>query len=157
VLHTGYKDRLRRGLSYPVGLQELDTVLCEIPQAADLHVSFTATPLRTRDTQFNVVVTHDMPHPILAARFERAEKRPSISNSPFADEYLRGRWSITIYPVASARRAQARRLLIAALPDVRDWFCRTRPESWYYGRKVCEVHFDPIAGAVQVNDVVEAT
>jgi hypothetical protein len=112
MLHTRYKDRLRQGLSYPLGLQDLDKALSDIPEAADLYVSFVASPLPANATRF--------------------------------------------YPVASVRRAQARKALIETLPLVCEWFSRTRPESWYHGRKVCEVWFEPAEGTIKVNDIVEA-
>jgi len=152
MLQTRYKGRLPQGLSYPLGLQDLDKVLGDIPHAADLHVRFSNDPLGMR---FRSSLRQDLPHRVLAARFEKWDKRPSLGNSTFTDGYVRGQWSITVYPVASVRRAQARHLLIDALPFIREWFSRTRPESWYYGEKLCEVRFDPLEGTIAVTDIVE--
>ena len=155
MLRTRYKSRLGKGLSYPLGLQDLGKALGDISQAADLHVSFYDHPPEEHDMHFRALVKRDLPHQVLAARFERCDKGPSIGNSTFTDDLLHGQWSITVYPVASDRKSQARKLLIDALPSVREWFSRTRPESWYYGQKVCEVRFDPLEGTIAVTDIVE--
>ena len=134
-----------------MALTDLDKVLGDILHAADLHVSFSNDPLGMR---FRSLLRQALPHRVLVARFEKWDKRPSIGNR-FTDGYVRGQWSITVYPVASVRRAKARQLLIDALPSVREWFSRTRPESWYYGEKRCEVRFDPLEGTIGVSDTVE--
>ena len=155
MLQTRYKSRIGQGFSYPLGLQDLDKALGDISQAADLHVSFYACPPAAHNLHFRSLVKRDLPHQVLAASFAKWDKRPSMSNSTFTDEYLRGHWSIAVYPVASVRRSQARKLLIDTLPSVREWFSRTRPESWYHGEKVCDVWFDPLEGTLAVNDLVE--
>ena len=154
TLQTRYKSRLPQGFSYPLGLEDLNKVLGDISQAADLHVSFSNAPL---GKGFRLLMKRDLPHQVLAARFSKWDKEPSIGDNTFADEYLRGHWSITVYPVASVRRSQARALLIEVLPAVREWFSRARPESWYYGRKVYEIRFDPLEETIDANDLVEAT
>lgn len=155
VLQTRHKSRLPQGFSYPLGLQDLEKALGDLSQAADLHVSFSACPLPANDMHFRSLVRRSLPHQVLGGRFAKWDKRPSIGKGTLSGEYLRGLWSITVYPVASDRRAQARELLIDALPSVREWFSRTRPESWYHGEKVCEVWFDPFEGTIAVNDIVE--
>jgi hypothetical protein len=155
VLQTRYKSRLSQGFSYPLGLQDLEKALGDLSQAAELHVSFYACPPGAHNMHFRSLVKRDLPHQVLEGHFAKWDKRPSMSNSTFTDGYLRGQWSIIVYPVASVRKSLARRLLIDALPSVREWFSRTRPESWYYGEKVCEVWFDPLEGRLAVNDIVE--
>ena len=155
VLQTRHKSRLSQGFSYPLGLQDLEKALGDLSQATELHVSFYACPPGVHDMHFRSLVKRDLPHTVLEARFSKWDKRPSMSNSTFTDEYLRGLWSIIVYPVASVRRSLARGLLIDALPSVREWLSRTRPESWYYGEKLCEVRFDPLEGTIAVTDIVE--
>jgi hypothetical protein len=105
VLQTRYKSRLPQGFSYPLGLQDLEKALGDISQAADLHVSFYACPPAASNMHFRALVKRDLPHQVLAARFAKWDKRPSMSNSTFTDEYLRGQWSIIVYPVADPTRS----------------------------------------------------
>jgi hypothetical protein len=154
VVQTRHKSRLAQGFSYPLGLQDLQKALGDLSQAAELHVSFYDCPPGAHNMQFRSSVKRDLPHQVLEAYFAKWDKQPSISNSTFTDEYLRGQWSIIVYPVASVRRSVARRLLIDALPSVRDWLSRTRPESWYYGQRVCELRFDPLEGTIAVTEIV---
>jgi hypothetical protein len=125
-----------------LGLQDLEKALGVLSQVTELHVSFYACPPGVHDMSFRSMVKRDLPHTVLEAHFEKWDKRPSLSNT-FIHGYLRGQWSIIVYPVARVRRALARRVLIDALPSIREWFSRTRPESWYYGEKLCELRFDP--------------
>ena len=127
-----------------------------LSQASELQVSFSRSPLLTSVTAFQSQVDRDLPHLVLEARFVRWDKGPSLSDSTYCAQYMRGHWSISVYPVASIRRAQARKVLLAALPSMQEWFSRSRPESWYHGRKSCEVVFDPIEGTLRTAERVEA-
>ncbi len=157
MLQTRHKDRLPQRLSYPVGLQDLDKVLGDISQAAQLELRFSACPFPAYDTYFRSLVNRNLPYQVLEARFEKWDKRPSLGRDTLFDDYLRGQWSLRVFPVASVLRSRARASLIDALPSVREWFVRTRPESWYHGRKVCECRFEPLAGTIEVKDIVETT
>ena len=156
MLATRFKHRLRRGLSYPLGLADLERAIGAISQASELQVSFSRSPLPTSVTAFQSQVDRDLPHLVLEARFVRWDKGPSLSDSTWTREYMRGHWSISVYPVASIRRAQARKVLLAALPLIQEWFSRSRPESWYHGQKSYEIEFDPAEGTLRANDHVEA-
>jgi hypothetical protein len=153
MLKTLSKDTLPRGLSYPLGLSDLERTLGNIPQASALQVRFRSCPIRSAQ-QFRAVVARELPHTVIAARFVRWDKKPGIGDE-FA-EYLRGQWSVHIYPVASARRAQAHPVLIDRLSAVAAWFSRKRAASWYHGRKSCVVVFNPLEVSVRVDEVVEA-
>lgn len=83
MLQTRYKSRLSQGFSYPLGLQDLERALGDLSQAAELHVSFYDCPPGLHKTNFRTSVKRDLPHQVLAARFAKWDKRPSMSNSTF--------------------------------------------------------------------------
>jgi hypothetical protein len=100
------------------------------------------------------VVESGEPHLVLSARFERWEKRPSISDE--WQKYLDGRWSLWVYPVRRQLKAVAKTVLIdRGLARISDWLSAERPESWYFGRKACDVIFIPDDGEVRIDEIVE--
>lgn len=120
---------------------------------ASLELAFSADPILSATT-FRRIVENDEPHSVLRACFERWEKQPSISEQ-FRD-YLTGRWRLWIYPVRRELRAVAKVALIDdGLPKIAKWMSLERPESWYFGRKVCEVIFIPREGSVKAEEKVE--
>jgi hypothetical protein len=157
MLLTSYKSRISQLMSWPVGLEDLHTVIGDVPQTADdFPVRFVSSPRGVNATEFQAALHRDLRHVVLEARFEKWDKRPGISNDEFTDPYLRGKWSVSIYPVARRRKAEARNALLNVLPTVKDWLVANRPPSWYYGRKCCRIIFDPAEATAQVDDVVEA-
>ncbi len=92
---------------------------------------------------------------ILRVDFVRWDKSVSIGNDPMWQEFLRGLWSLRVYPVRRTLKSTARDALIArGLPLVVDWITERRDPSWYYGRKECELQFNPANGLVKFHQEV---
>jgi hypothetical protein len=151
--HT--KAHLPNWLSFPVGVQLLESALRDIPRLDELEISFDQQ-CGISATEFRQLIESGKPHVIVSAGFERWDKRPSIGTGEWED-FLRGVWTLRVFPVARQKKAAARALLVAeGLPILRRWFEASRPESWYWGRKRCDVLFDPLELSVTSQDINEA-
>jgi len=157
LLKTQFKPKLPQFLSFPVGVQALSAHLAGIPQFDALELAFSTSPNRSK-TMFRHLVEADETHLVLSARFDRWDKRRSLGDDPWIQEYLQGKWSLWIYPVRRQRGSQAKEALLNdALPQVARWFSTARVPSWYWGRKRCNVMFAPADGGVRVDEVIEAS
>ena len=133
----------------------IGSALRDVPQLTSLELVFSADPLLSATT-FRQVVESGDPHLVLRASFERWDKRPSISEG--WQDYLNGRWSLWVYPVRRQLKVVAKTILIdRGLPKIADWLSAGRPQSWYFGRKVCEVTFIPQEGVLRIEERVEKT
>ncbi len=100
--------------------------------------------------EFRQTIEAGRPHVIMTAEFVRWDKKPSIGNESWLQEYLQGKWSLDIYPVVRNQRAAAKAVLLAeGLPKITEWFSKKRAPSWYWGRKYFHVMFWPAKGALQ--------
>jgi len=122
----------------------------------DVEVWFRDTPFPFQ-SEFDAALRETRKYPVVRANFTRWDKKPSIGSSALEQRYLAGVWTISAYPVLRTKRADARRLLLAqGLPLLASWFTRDRPASWFYGRKVCELLFDPQEPKVVVEERADA-
>ena len=155
MIETRYKEKLPNSMSYPIGTNALSHGLRGV-QIADLGVSYLASP-HVAASKFRQVLEGGRDYPILRAAFTRWDKRPSVGDSTWAQEYLAGVWRLEVFPVLREVRAIARgQLLETGLPAIREWLSSARPPSWYYGRKRCDVIFSSLEGRVRIEEVVEA-
>lgn len=108
---------------------------------------------------FHQKVQAGLPYVLISVRFARWDKRPALSGrGTLQSEYLAGKWSLWIYPVSSERKAGARELLMShGLPSLVTWLCQERAESWYWGRKRCDLIFHGAEETLRVRDLVEAS
>jgi hypothetical protein len=142
-------------LSFPVGVQVVESALGGISQLEELEIRF-KQQCGISATDFRHLIESGKPHLIASAGFDRWDKRPSIGREEW-DDFLRGLWTLQIYPVARQKKSAARALLIQeGLPILRRWFEAGRPGSWYWGRKRCHVVFDPLELTITSQDIVEA-
>ena len=151
------KPKLPSFLSFPIGAEALSASLKAVPQFSSLELVFSAYPILSA-TNFRRLIEADEPHVVLRARFERWDKKPSIGDESWVQEYLHGKWTLRVYPVRRQLKAQAREALVGhGLPKIAEWLSVDRPSSWYFGRKACEVVFLPTESAVRVDESIEAT
>src|SRR4030095_7045459 len=151
------KPKLPSFLSFPVGADAINAFVKDVPQFASIELIFSADPMLSA-TRFRRLIEADEPHPVLRADFVRWDKRPSIGDELWVQEYLQGKWSLWAYPVRRTLKARARQALVAeGLPGIVKWFALDRSSSWYFGCKSCEVVFVPADGTVRVEESVEAS
>lgn len=156
-LAPSYKPELPSFLSFTIGTDAISGLLQGVPQFGSLELVFSADPLLSA-TRFRRLVEADEPHPVLRAHFVRWDKKPSIGDELWVQEYLQGKWTLWIYPVRRTLKAKARQALIAkGLPGIAKWLALDRPPSWYFGRKSCEVVFVPKDETVRIEESVEAS
>jgi hypothetical protein len=151
------KPKLASFLSFPIGAEAINVSLKDVPQFSSLELVFSADPILSA-TNFRRLIEADEPHVVLRARFERWDKKPSIGDASWVQEYLHGKWSLWVYPVRRQLKAQAREaVLTRGLPKIAEWLSLDRPSSWYFGRKICEMVFVPKENAIRIEESIEAT
>ncbi len=156
MLTPTHKPRLPNWLSFPVGAAALESAFAGIPQFVELDLQFRREP-GISATGFRRVIEAGEPHVIVSAGFDRWDKRPSVGVGEWQDKYLRGFWSVRVFPVAREKKSVAEGLLLAqGLPALRRWFEMSRAPSWHWGRKRGHIVFDPLEPSVRLEDVVEA-
>ena len=151
---TWTKAKLPGFLSYPLAWQSVEGQLGSVPQWEKLHFHLPAHPGRSA-VAFHQKVHASEPHLVLRACFVRWDKRPSIGDD-FQD-YLQGRWSLWLYPVSRQLRAKAKAVLESkGLPTIAKWLTVRRAESWYWGRRSCNVVLVPADTTLRFEEDVEA-
>jgi hypothetical protein len=157
TLAPRYKPKLPSFLAFPIGAEAISTFVRDVPQFGCLELVFSADPMLSA-TRFRQLIEAEEPHPVLRADFVRWDKRPSIGDVQWVQEYLQGKWSLWAYPVRRTLKATARQALVAeGLPLIVKWLAHGRSPSWYFGRKSCEVFFVPKDGTVRIGESVEAS
>jgi hypothetical protein len=121
LIRTGLRDRLPRGLSYPVGAEQLSQALADVPQFGGLWIAFNKHVLG---------MGIDAPEPLKG--FRRA----------FAADWHQGGWSLKVFAVHSKERSAVRELVMPiGLSAVRQWLRVARPETWFVGMRWLEVGY----------------
>lgn len=114
LIRTGIRHKLPRGLSHPIGAEAISRALAGCPRYDELWIAFGAKPL-----------------PIFQAPAECADFRLAFSVG--CHNYFDS-WDLSVPAVPSKERNVIHQLLLAfGLPGVREWLCRSRPETWYEG------------------------
>jgi hypothetical protein len=115
LIRTGFRQKLPRGLSHPVGAEVISRALLGCPRYDELWTAFGWGPLPL--------------HPLPT---EYADFRQAFS--VVCSDHSGGTWHLMVPAVNSEERSVVRYLLIAAgLPSVRAWLCRPRSETWHEG------------------------
>lgn len=141
------KPKLPKYLSFPVGFDAVSAAFATVPFVDEIILSFDngfgASQVQARD-----VIESNEPHFVLRGEFYRWDKRLGVA---VAGERLhQGAWDVYVFPVRRDLKPIARKTILQdGLPRLVEWFCTERPESWYWGRKRCNVIFDPSEGTVR--------
>jgi hypothetical protein len=155
-MHTLYRQPVGREFSYPVGLADLRQRLDGVPHGDELEVTFCNTP-GSSASRFRASIARQEPTLVLQARFTKLDKAPSRGDDLWMTELLHGKWSLSVYPVARQHRSLAHQALVGfGLLALADWLRSTRPDSWYHGRKVFDISFDPLEGHVYWREHAES-
>ena len=143
VLHPRWRQKLPKQLSYPVGAELLSRELGTHPELPKLELHFSASPIASR-SEFRQMLENKLPYVVLRVQFVRWDKRLSYGDDQWIQEYLRGKWTVDVFPVLRSLKSQAKEMLISkALPQVAAWMTKPREPAWYYGRKEFAVVFQP--------------
>jgi hypothetical protein len=138
MLQTRHKSKVSKYLSYPIGAEILSRELERYSGLPKLELTFLTS------SDLHRAIEKGLPHKILRVSFVRWDKSVSIGNDRTYQDYLRGLWSLSVFPVARPLKSKAKEALMTfGLPLVADWMTKRRDPSWYYGRKECVVEFEP--------------
>ena len=122
LIRTGFRDKLPRGLSYPIGAELISQRSVAACGYDELWISFGSKP-----------------GPVYAAPAECVEFHRAFS---VVCSDRSGARYLSVPAVPSTERAVARQLLVMfGLPSVRDWLCLLRPETWYEGFRAFQVGY----------------
>ena len=166
LIQTAVKEKLQRGLSYPLGAQQISVNLAGIPQYSEIRLCFYG--------RHGNRIAYFVPD---TSRHFIALKGAASHNTRLMGfrEVMIGRWwddfwSIAVFGVHSKIRNVAKKgLLGAALPELKSWLCDDRTETWFEGKKrlyigladtveelcICELHNDHLVN-VKYIDVPKA-
>ena len=135
VITTNFKNKLPKGLSYPIGTQCLAGHLEDLSKIEDPFLCYSFFSDRLAELK-----SKNVPFVILEVRF-----------SPPQQQYFGSPWEIHVYAVKSEQRSAAKEgLESVGLPQVKAWLNTDRPESWSYSRQSIECLFDPNELSVSV-------
>jgi len=135
------KPKLPAYLSFPLTYQAVSQGLQMVTFADSIELLF-SLPLSA--TEFRKTVTARESYPVVIAEYVRWDRALSHGDDNWIQEYHDGKWSLRVYPCARDQRAEIKNALKSrGLPFVKEWFDRKRPDSWYFGRKTCEIWLDP--------------
>jgi hypothetical protein len=136
MLQTGYKARLPKGWSYPVGAELLSRALDGVAGATPNALHFSDYRIRNRhDRQQR---EQDVPYRVLSVGYSGPHGDAEIA--AFAAQGLTDGWQIKVDPVPSDRRAWVRACIVAeGLPRIRSWLLRAQVAIAQQGRGGCSV------------------
>jgi len=122
LIRTGFRKKLRRGLSHPIGAEAISRALAGCQKFDELWIAF-----------------GDKPQPLDLV--PKGCEGFSLAFSVHANNESECGWYLTVPAVPSESRHAARQLLeLAGLPGVREWL-RPRPETWYAGVREFQVGY----------------
>lgn len=157
MLATHQRDPLPKSLSYPVTLTDLREALGDRFAEEDVEVSFSAYHY-ARGARLETVIKTRKPYVIIRLEFRRWDKSVSTGSDAYSQRFLAGFWDVLVCAIPREHRASVRgEVLAMGLPAVAAWASQPRAPGWFFGRKVCELVYDPCGPAVRVVEREERT
>ena len=143
------KAKLPRTVSYPVGTQLLSEAFVHVPQAAEIEVQYGAK-LLGYGTTLHEIVSGQLPHPVLAARYWVRRCAPMALSR---DDEPRAYWRLDVYPVERRRKHEVRTLLVEkAFAPLGEWLCAERTQTWLASSHRLECIFLPREGELVLRE-----
>jgi hypothetical protein len=143
MIRTAHRAQLSRGLSFPLGAEVLARGLGAAPHADELCVVFDDGQGASA-VAFQRVLAAGSPYVVLWVEYAPARSLPYVVPVGPPES-----WGIRVYPVVSAQRQTARRLLEReGFPAVRQWLASSVAPGWGRGYRRLEFLFDPAAGTL---------
>jgi hypothetical protein len=151
LIPTSFRAKIPRGLSYPVGSEVVSRALADVPQYSRLTLTFWAKPFSS-SSQFRAELVAGKPMDVFVASYRHVPPGLSGSRGMIESGWYDEQWGLTVYPVASERRQDARRLLLeGGLVSVRRWLSELRDSTWYYGHKRMAIRYDPTSNSIGID------
>ena len=142
-MHTVFRNKLPKTLTYPIGLELIESVLASVPQLASLRVMFSSGHWQA--TKFRRCLSEREPYAVLTVSYRPAGKPGFIGSNDMAEGgYYDEAWELTVNPTLRELRALARRLLISdGLPAVASWLRRARVAAVDSRHRAIDLMFNP--------------
>jgi hypothetical protein len=129
LIRTGLRDKLPKGLSYPVGSELISSALIGVPQFHELWISFDKTGWRS--------IRMDEKHGFFMKAFA------VVLNFNSGGAYL------SFSAVPSKFRQTVRTAIIdSGLSEVKAWLSIERPQTWFEGFRTLQVGITPDTGFI---------
>ncbi|WP_019503150.1 hypothetical protein [Pseudanabaena sp. PCC 6802] len=129
LIRTGVRDKLAKGLSYPVGAEIISSALAGVPQFDELWISFDKA--RWRSIQRNERGDFFMQAFVVVLNFNSGGAYLSLSAVP-----------------SEFRKIVKQSIINYGLPEVKAWLTVERPKTWFEGFRKFEVGIASDAGDV---------
>jgi len=131
LIRTGLRNKLPKGLSYPLGAELISTLLANVPQYDELWISFSKSGWMSIEA--------------IGGALGAASYMLSFSASLY---FISPSYRLRVPAVPSEYRQTIRVSLIEyGLPKVRAWLVAPRPQTWCSGDRCIDVGIVPDTGA----------
>lgn len=130
LIQTGWRDKLPKGLSYPVGAELISAALAGVPQFDDLSIYFSITGWMS-----------------ITSGAEDDEAQPFMRAFSAGLNFNVGNASVSVPAVPSMYRQTVRKALVDyGMPKVKSWLDAPRPQTWFEGFRIFTVGVLPDSG-----------
>lgn len=135
LLTTVVHEKLPKGWSHPLPTEKLSHALEGIPQFSDIRVSFLGAEGQPLGPSIEGTPVHGAAASSLGGYKEL-----------LLCKWEKDQWTISLHAVPSDRKASAQgECLQHALPELRAWFQKSRPESWFIGRHCIQIGLSEVS------------
>ena len=142
LIPTRYRDRILRGLSYPIGSEKLSLLLESVPQFTELTLSFWgySTDLRS---EFRSKLKTQGIIKIIEFIYSPCNPHFSASNSQIESGFYDEKWGITVYPVPSQQKHDvASQICGDGIASAIEWLMTDRSSTWRNEGHRCALSYD---------------
>lgn len=153
MIATGYRAKLPKHLSYPVGAEAITTALAGVQAHETLSLKFWFRPFEPA-SRFQGVLAHRLPYPIVVAH-HRPARKPGLSAAQFMVDrgWYDARRELVVYPVLRDLRHAANRLLQdCGLPVLARWLNGVAASGQAMLTRRLELVLAPIEGTLNVSE-----
>lgn len=136
LIPTTHRGRLGKGLSHPLGAELVSEALSGVPQWSELDLRFNSEPK-------SGIGLFTPGRGIHYLRGNAGRELLSFTEVLYCGFWDPGFWTIGTFPVASTEREWIRLVLLdGALPKMRAWLSKDRPEPWMQPQRVIQFGLD---------------
>jgi hypothetical protein len=127
LLRTVTHEKLQKGFSHPTSTEKLSEALEGVPQFSEITLRF--------DSHEGKVLGEN--HRLHGAVAKKLESYRLFLECSWGEEEG---WGIEVFAVPGERKAKISAACAElAFPALREWFCASRPDSWFLGRRYFQV------------------
>jgi hypothetical protein len=145
VIPTGYKMKLPKTLSYPLGTKAISDALVDVPQAAILSVSFTNYARRLHGTE--------TPYPVLAVSYDGRRPHTFSSNDFIKRGFYDPKWTIDVEAVPRhLKHLVQTKVCEEGFPRLKAWLLANHHSLKREGHHKLTILFDELAAELSFEE-----